>query len=228
MTAAETMRQQFLAAAAEIAEVYRDTSGPIGYDGRQRVQKAYVRLQELAAWIPDTTAGWLPYSDMPDKDLTKARRRAEDGWASPQVILQLIRQVLDLRQQLSAIGGTFGVTDDDIRSMLAEGFATAWRKAADNPESVVIMRLIKSMDPEIWGAVIDFVADPLIAVLREAGQHAEARTQDPTAAGRRAFRQYFRNAGQEPPDWDAQDQAIRDSWTSIARAAAGSGKDITS
>jgi hypothetical protein len=177
MTAAQTMRARFLAAAEEIAAVYRDASGPIWYDGRHRIRDAYKALLELAAWIPDTEPGWLPYGDMPAAGIAAARRNAEKGLASPEVTLQLIRQVQALREQLTAIGGAHGVTDSDIGSMIAEGFATAWRKAVDSPESVVIWKLIKDMDRKEWGSVIDFVADPLIAMLREAERRPAAEAE---------------------------------------------------
>lgn len=269
---AGTMRARFLAAAAEIAEVYRDTSGPIGYDGRKRVQAAYTRLHELSTWIPDTAEGWLPYGDVSAKDLAQARRRAEDGWASPQVTLQLISQVLSLRQQLAALGGTYGVTDDDIRSALSEGFHTAFRKASVHPLAAAIYSLIEDLPPDDWSAILDFTVGPLIAMLREA-ENRTADSAEPVPehtarllalaavleqadgrqytlsevsdravrvlleqlagdgqaeAGCRAFRQYYRNADQEPPDWDAQDPAVQFSWINIARAAAGSGKDTAS
>jgi hypothetical protein len=181
VTAGTTLRARFLAAADEIAAVYRDTAGSIGFDGRQRIRKAHEALQELAAWIPDTEPGWLPYGDITEADLAKARRNAEKGLASPEVTLELIYQVLALREQLAALGGAHGVTDSDIRSMIAEGFATAWRKGTDTPESVVIWKLIKDMEPEEWGAVIDFVADPLIAMLRRADAETVA---DPGTATR--------------------------------------------
>jgi hypothetical protein len=58
--------------------------------------------------------------------------------------------------------------------MLAEGFHTAFRKAVDHPYASVIHKLISDMPREDWGAVIDFVATPVIAWLRK----AEARQQE--------------------------------------------------
>lgn len=166
---AVTLRQQFLAAAAEIRAVYADTNGPIGSGGRQRIREAYALLYLLGSHIPDTLPGSpLTWGAMDDKDVAKALRSAEQGLASPQVTLDLIRELRRLRAELHAMGGPFGVTDEDLRSMIAEGFATAWRKGTDIPESVVIMKLIRDMDSEEWSRVISFVVDPLIRVLRKA------------------------------------------------------------
>ena len=48
-----------------------------------------------------------------------------------------------------------------FRSMLAEGFHTAFRKASDCDEAWQIWKLIQKMPPREWGRIIDFVADPV-------------------------------------------------------------------
>lgn len=48
---------------------------------------------------------------------------------------------------------------DDIRSNLAEGFHTAFRKASDHPNAHKIWVLIRELPPKSWGSVIDFVMD---------------------------------------------------------------------
>jgi len=179
MNGKPTQRQQFLAAITEIKDVYENASGPIGYDGRRRVRAAHAALWELGASIPDTPPGPLPLTGgMSDKDLARARRHAENGLSSPAGTLALISEILVLREQLHAIGGLHGVTEEDIRSMIGEGFHTAFRKAVDSPESVVIHKLIKDMDPQEWSAIVSFVSGPVIAALREAEQHADNTEQE--------------------------------------------------
>lgn len=56
-----------------------------------------------------------------------------------------------------------------FRSLLAEGFHTAFRKAVDHPYAVVIHLLIRELRGQEWGAVLDFTADPLWGVLRDGG-----------------------------------------------------------
>jgi len=105
---------------------------------------------------------------MAEGTLARAQRLAERGYSSPADTLELCADLHRMREEADPVTGAYGITDSDIRSWLAEGFATAWRKAVDSPESVVIMKLIKDMDPEDWAAAIDFVADPMIRWLREA------------------------------------------------------------
>lgn len=94
-------------------------------------------------------------------------------WLSDQGLLSTdLETVLDeletLREKVDALHGAYGVTDGEIRSMISEGFPTAFRKAIDTPEAGWIHKLIREMDPADWSAVIDFVADPIIGWLREA------------------------------------------------------------
>lgn len=56
---------------------------------------------------------------------------------------------------------------DFIRSMLAEGFHTAFRKAVNSPRADQIWDLIKAMPSDQWGSVISFVAEPLIEGLED-------------------------------------------------------------
>jgi len=80
----------------------------------------------------------------------------------------VLAEVEAAREQADAIKGAPGVTDSDIRSMLSEGFHTAFRKASDSMEASIAWKAIRDMDREEWGSVIDFVAEPLIAMLRQA------------------------------------------------------------
>jgi hypothetical protein len=52
---------------------------------------------------------------------------------------------------------TIVINEDDLRSLLAEGFHTAFRKATDCEEAWPIWKLIGKMPREDWGAVIGFV-----------------------------------------------------------------------
>jgi hypothetical protein len=110
---------------------------------------------------------------MEASQIAQASLYARKGYASAEVTLALMYEVQDLRQQLDKVAIRPGLTDDEIVSFLGEGFHTAWRKAVDCPEAVVIHRLIKDMDPEVWGAVIHYVADPLITWLRAQPQEAQ-------------------------------------------------------
>lgn len=49
------------------------------------------------------------------------------------------------------------VSDEDMRSLLGEGFHTAFRKAIDGPDAMPIHRMISKMDPQDWSAVISWV-----------------------------------------------------------------------
>lgn len=170
-------REEFLAAAAGIEQVYRDTSGQIGYDGRQRVRKAYEALQQLGTYIPDAEPGQLAYGNMDDKAIAAAVRNAEKGLASPAVTLELVSQVRRLREELAAFGGPHGVTEDAIRSMVGEGFHTAFRKAVDSMEASIAWKAIRDMDNEEYAAIVSFTADPIVAALR----YAEAKAADAAA-----------------------------------------------
>lgn len=67
----------------------------------------------------------------------------------------LLAEVERAREQREALTGLHGVTESDITSMLAEGFHTAFRKAADSMEATVIHKMIRDMPSEDWSAVID-------------------------------------------------------------------------
>ena len=49
------------------------------------------------------------------------------------------------------------LTRDDFRSLLGEGFHTAFRKALDSPESAQIWKLIDVMPHREWSAILGFV-----------------------------------------------------------------------
>lgn len=181
MSGKQTLRQRYLAAAAEIEDVYAHTSGQIGYDGRKRVREAYQVLAELGTHVPDIEPGWLPYGDMAEKDIAAAVRHAEQGLASAAVTLQLISQIRKLREELTALGGPYGVTEADIRSMIAEGFHTVLRKAADSMDAAIAWKAIRDMDGKQGGAVLDFTVGPVIVALREAERKARGRKGSPAA-----------------------------------------------
>lgn len=85
----------------------------------------------------------------------------------------LLTEVEHWQEQAEALQGSYGVTASTIRSMIAEGFSTAFRKAADSMESAIAWKAIRDMDREEWGAILDFVVNPLIGMLREAEEQAK-------------------------------------------------------
>jgi hypothetical protein len=99
-------------------------------------------------------------------------------WLSEQAfgddLRALIYEVETAREQANAIKGAPGVTGSDIHSMLAEGFHTAFRKATDSMESAIAWKAIRDMEDGEYSAIIDFVAEPLIAMLRRAEAEAGA------------------------------------------------------
>jgi hypothetical protein len=110
------------------------------------------------------------------------------GWLAEQGVFgeditALVAELERWREKGDAINSSYGLTDSDIHSMVAEGFHTAFRKAVDSPEAVVIHKLIKDMDPETWAAIIDFVANPIIRWLREAEAKAAEQADAPDTAG---------------------------------------------
>lgn len=213
----QSPRQRFLATGRAIAAVYADTSQAIGYDGRKRMREAVAELAELATFLPDTEPGQLAYGNMDDKAIAAAVRNAEKGLASAAVTLELVSQVRRLREELAAFGGPHGVTESDIRSMIGEGFHTAFRKAADSMEAAIAWKAIRDMDSEEYAAIISFTADPIIEALLEAEQVAKA------SSGRCAYEQYYRNAGQEPPPWDLESETVRQGWIAIAELRSPAG-----
>lgn len=102
----------------------------------------------------------------------RLRWLAGQDFLAPDMIA-VLDEVEDLREKAAALQGSHGVTDPDIRAMLSEGFHTAFRKAVDSPFAVVIHKLLRDLEPGEWDAVIDFTADPLIAMLREAETRAK-------------------------------------------------------
>lgn len=96
----------------------------------------------------------------------RVRWLAERGFGAD--LKALVAEVEDAREKTAALSGTYGVTDSEISSMLAEGFHTAFRKAVDSPFAAVIHKLIRDMEDGEYAAIIDFTADPLVSRLREA------------------------------------------------------------
>lgn len=83
---------------------------------------------------------------------------------------------------------------DTLRSLLGEGFHTAFRKAVDTATAAQIHRLIAGMPLEHWEAVLSFVAD---------GFPSEVFVPDLTPAAARAsasvtaIQQYPDNPGEQ-------------------------------
>lgn len=171
-----TMRQEFLQAASDINEAFGQARLAESPAARNTVRAAYARLAELGTQVPDVPAGSpLRYGGMEDKDVATAVRQAEKGYASPAAVLELTREMRRLRAELRAFGGPSGVTEEDIRSMIAEGFHTALRKAADSMDAAIAWKAIRDMDSEEYSAVCRFVSEPVIAMLREAETRTAAR-----------------------------------------------------
>lgn len=119
--------------------------------------------------------------------LDHGRRRALDPvdrlrWLSEQGFGDDIRAVLneveDLREAVNPITGAYGITDSALRSWVAEGMHTAFRKGTDHPYATVIHQLITDMPGENWGEVTKFVSDPLITWLRDAQEKAETQRNE--------------------------------------------------
>lgn len=53
------------------------------------------------------------------------------------------------------------LTYSGLRSMIAEGTHTAFRKATDHALAMPIHRLIGELPPSDWSSVVEFVADPI-------------------------------------------------------------------
>lgn len=49
------------------------------------------------------------------------------------------------------------MTRDEFKSMLGEGFHTAFRKATDDSHAAEAWRQIREMAPGAWGSVLEFV-----------------------------------------------------------------------
>ncbi len=67
------------------------------------------------------------------------------------------------------------LTRDNLRSLLGEGFHTAFRKAVDSKKAVEIHRMISEFDDEEWAQVVEFVAHGL--------ESAGVQTVTPAPAG---------------------------------------------
>jgi hypothetical protein len=172
-TTGTTMRQQFLDAANDIKTVCEAHSETLGYHGRQDIRDAYRVLIELGTHIPDIPAGSpLEYGGMADKDVAEAVKQAEKGYASPAAVLELTREMRRLRAELHALGGPYGVTESDIRSVVAEGFHTALRKRADSMEAAIAWKAIRDMDSGEYAGMCQAVAGPVISMLRAAEARA--------------------------------------------------------
>ena len=66
---------------------------------------------------------------------------------------------------------------EEFKSLLAEGFHTAFRKASDHESSGQIWRLISDLPPDHWRDIIEFATEPTITALEGKQQdlnHARA------------------------------------------------------
>jgi hypothetical protein len=158
--------------ASELLTVSRPAEGWVGSeeDWRFRVERlARLLYRRGARAALDHRHGELLEGDQ----LTdRVQWLADHDFLAPDVRL-LLNEVEALRELEDALRGSYGVTDSDIRSMLSEGFHTAWRKAVDHPYATVIHKLIRDLPDGEYGAVVDFVADPLINMLRQAEEKQE-------------------------------------------------------
>lgn len=61
---------------------------------------------------------------------------------------------------------------EEIKSMIGEGFHTAFRKGTHHPKSGEIWGLIQELPNSEWSNIVDWVAEPLIEMLEgyEAGR----------------------------------------------------------
>ncbi len=68
-----------------------------------------------------------------------------------------------------------GVTYSELRSMIGEGFHTAFRKGIDSPEAALMWHAIQKMDPLEWAVILEFVTEPIWDLLQERGGVAKGK-----------------------------------------------------
>jgi hypothetical protein len=110
----------------------------------------------------------------------RVRWLADHGFMAGDVA-EVVREVEDLRERTAALQGSYGVTESAIRSMIGEGFHTAFRKAVDSTDAAIAWKAIRDMDNEEYAAVVGFTADPIIKALRYA--EAQAAETGPNPEG---------------------------------------------
>jgi hypothetical protein len=115
------------------------------------------------------------FGQVDDNALARLLWLSEHGVYGPDVPA-LVAEVEDWRAKGDALNSTYGMTDADLHSMISEGFHTAFRKATDSMEAAICHKAIRDMEPEEWGAIIDFVTKPIVRWLREAKAREEAAT----------------------------------------------------
>lgn len=121
------------------------------------------------------------YGKLTDTGLARLTWLAQSGLLGKDGDLgYLLSEVQGWRDKADAFTGTYGMTEADLRSMVAEGFHTAFRKAVDHPYATVIHKLIRELPPEDWAAVLDFVVRPIVRQLREAQRAAEKKKEQPS------------------------------------------------
>jgi len=94
--------------------------------------RTFLRLVYRAGAIAQLNQGIIKRIDPVDR----VRWLADNGFMIGDVI-EVVREVEHLREKDRALQGRYGVTDGDIRSMIAEGFPTAFRKAASSMEAAI-------------------------------------------------------------------------------------------
>lgn len=65
---------------------------------------------------------------------------------------------------------TLNMSGEDFKSLLGEGFHTAFRKGTEHPSSGKIWNLISELPEDEWAAIIDWVADPFLTMWGEEEQ----------------------------------------------------------
>lgn len=141
-------------------------------------------LRRLDRALGDAPAGEAPDYPMRDRLLAaeRVKRVSASYLADVHRLIQAVREVLaemNLGSDDAAVPGWKreleyglgrGVRDERrilrfepqvLRSLLGEGFHTAFRKATDAPLAMPIHRLLSELDSDDWDAVLSFVMDGL-------------------------------------------------------------------
>jgi hypothetical protein len=156
----------------------RDTSKwPEDPDWTDEAWQARIKVLVTLIYRDGAQAGLTHQFGHLDTAIERVRWLVEHDLASVDVG-ELLRETEQWQEVAGALQGSYGVTDDAIHSMIAEGLHTAFRKASDSPESRVIHKLIDGMPHEEWRAIVDFVTDPLTGMLRKAEAHAKTGGQE--------------------------------------------------
>lgn len=150
------------------SELFRIISDP-GAEDRDKRIRYLLRLIYQAGARAQLDRGYHAQAD----PAGRVRWLAGKGMAAEDV-KAVVLELEDLREKTAGLQGSYGVTDSDIRSVIGEGFHTAFRKAVDHPYATVIHKLIGDLPDEDWSAVIDFVSGPVTGMLRRAEAAAKS------------------------------------------------------